>query len=246
MRHILFCSIIWPGVFVIHPFDMCGWLLTPVLSLLLTTTFYWLHTPPVWLIPAPLISLEDLGNNCLDSWNYPLPTTSFSHYHQMSPIFSEPSVLFTPTIQPSPTWPMASLNEQLVRAVAAITMLSNSIVAMQQQVSVLTQNIVEQQQKMLQPIAPAPLSPLNILLPPSPPSPHRPSPYLQGQYALPPPARKKEPKIAAPLYFTGKWDETESVRTQLSENKYAQWQPQAYIRKERRREQSILTRTSHW
>ena len=64
---------------------------------------------------------------------------------------------------------------------------------------------------MLQPVAPAPLSPLNIPLPPSQPSPpHRPSLYLHGQYTLPPPIRTKEPKIAAPLYFTGKHDETES------------------------------------
>ena len=107
---------------------------------------------------------------------------------------------------------MASLDEQLAQAVSMITMLSNSMVAMQQQMSILTQNVAEQQQRMLQPVAPipVPLSPLNIPLPPSPPSPpHHPSPYMQGQYVLPPPVRTKEPKIAAPLHFTGKHDRTE-------------------------------------
>ena len=103
----------------------------------------------------------------------------------MSPESSEPSVLFTPAIQPFPTSPMSSLDEQLAQAVAAITMLFNSMTAMQQQVAILTQNMVDQQQKMLQPIAPVPtpLSPLNIPLPPLPPSPScRSSPYLQEQY----------------------------------------------------------------
>ena len=106
---------------------------------------------------------------------------------------------------------MASLDEQLAQAVTAITMLSNSMMAMQQQVAILIQNIHEQQQRMLQPVIPAPLSPLNIPFLPSPPSPPcHPSLYLQGQYVLPPPVRTKEPKIAAPLHFTGKCDETES------------------------------------
>ena len=74
---------------------------------------------------------------------------------------------------------MSFLNEQLAQAVAAITMLSNSMAAMQQQVSILTQNVADQQQRILQPVASIPLSPLNIPLPPSPPSPsHRPSPYI--------------------------------------------------------------------
>ena len=106
---------------------------------------------------------------------------------------------------------MSSLDEQLAQAVAAIMMLSNSMTAMQQQVTILTQNIYEQQQRVLQPVAPVPLLPLTIPLPPSPPSPpHWPSPYLQEQYVLPPPIRQKEPKIVAPLHFTGKHDETES------------------------------------
>ena len=107
---------------------------------------------------------------------------------------------------------MASLDIQLAQAVEAITMLSNSMVAMQQQVAILTQNVADQQQRMLQSITPvsALLSPLNIPLPPSPPSPPcRPSPYMQGQYVLPPPVRTKELKIAAPLHFTGKQDKTE-------------------------------------
>ena len=87
---------------------------------------------------------------------------------------------------------MASLDEQLAQAVTAITMLSNSMIAMQQQVSILTQNVHDQQQIMLQPVAPAPLSPLNILLPPLPPSPPQHSgAYQQGMYALPPPVRQK-------------------------------------------------------
>ena len=140
-----------------------------------------------------------------------LPTTSFSLHHSMSPEFSEPLVLFTPGVQPSTTSPMSSLDEQLAQAVAAITMLSNSMVAMQQQVAILTQNVYKQQQRMLQSVIPTPLSPLNIPLPPSPPSSlcHS-SPYLQGQYAFPPPIRQKEPKIVAPLHFTGKCDKTES------------------------------------
>ena len=89
----------------------------------------------------------------------------FSHYHQMSLVFSEPSVNFTPTVQLSPTFPMSSLDKQLAQAMAAITMLSNSMVAMQQQVAILIQNIAKQQQRMLPPIAPVPLSPLNIPLP---------------------------------------------------------------------------------
>ena len=107
---------------------------------------------------------------------------------------------------------MASLDVQLAQAVEAITMLSTSMAAMQQQIGILTQSIAQQQQAMLQPIAPVPipLSPLNIPLPPSPPSPpHCPSPQMQGQYIFPPPVRTKEPKIAAPLHFTGKCDETE-------------------------------------
>ena len=59
---------------------------------------------------------------------------------------------------------MSSLDKQLAQAMAAITMLSNSMVAMQQEVAILTQNIAEKQQRMLQPVAPAPLSPLNIPL----------------------------------------------------------------------------------
>ena len=91
--------------------------------------------------------------------------------------------------------------------------LLTSMAAMQQQIGILTQSIAQQQQAMLQPIVPvpAPLSPLNIPLPPSPPSPPcRLSPQIQGQYMFPPPIRTKEPKIAAPLHFTGKRDETES------------------------------------
>ena len=107
---------------------------------------------------------------------------------------------------------MSSLDVQLAQAVKAITMLSTSMAAMQQQIGILTQSVAQQQQAMLQPIAPvpAPLSPLNIPLPPSPPSPpRRLSPQMQGQYVFPPPIRTKEPKIVAPLYFTGKRDETE-------------------------------------
>ena len=63
-----------------------------------------------------------------------------------------------------PTSPMAFLDGQLAQAIAAITMLSNSMVAIQQQISVLIQNVAVQQQRMLQPITPTPLSPLNILL----------------------------------------------------------------------------------
>ena len=138
---------------------------------------------------------------------------SFSGYRQTSPAFSEPSIFFTPANQPSPTSPMSSLDVQLAQAVKAITMLSTSMAAMQQQIGILTQSVTQQQQAMLQPIAPipAPLSPLNISLPPSPPSPpHRPSPQVQGQYIFPPPIRTKEPKIVAPLHFTSKHDETES------------------------------------
>ena len=86
-------------------------------------------------------------------------------------MFSETFVLFTSTVQPSPMSPMSSLDEQLAQAVAVITMPSNSMVAMQQQVAVLTQNVHEQQQRILQPVVPAPLSPLNIPLLLSPPSP---------------------------------------------------------------------------
>ena len=91
---------------------------------------------------------------------------SFSGYRQTSPAFSEPSVLFTPAYQPSPTSPMASLDVQLAQAVEAITMLLTSMAAMQQQIGILTQSVAQQQQAMLQPIAPVPvpLSPLNILL----------------------------------------------------------------------------------
>ena len=92
-------------------------------------------------------------------------------------------------------------------------MLSTSMAAMQNQIGILTQSVAQQQQAMLQPIAPipAPLSPLNIPLPSSPPSPpHHPSPHMQGQYMFPPPIRTKEPKIAAPLHFTSKRDETKS------------------------------------
>ena len=111
----------------------------------------------------------------------------------MSPAFSELSILFTSTIQSSPTSPMSSLNKQLAQAVAAITMLSNSMAAMQNQVVILTQNVHEQNQRLLQPIAPTSLSPLNILLPPLSPSPPcQPSLYLQGQYMLPPPVRTKD------------------------------------------------------
>ena len=107
---------------------------------------------------------------------------------------------------------MASLDEQLAQAVAVITMLLNSMVAMQQQVLILIQNVAEHQQRILQPIAPVPvpLSPLSIPLLPSPPSPPcRPSLYLQGQYVLPPSIRTEELKIMAPLHFTGKHDKTE-------------------------------------
>ena len=51
---------------------------------------------------------------------------------------------------------MFSLDEQLAQAVAAIMMLSNSMVAMQNQIGILTQNVAEQQQKMLQPVVPVP------------------------------------------------------------------------------------------
>ena len=79
---------------------------------------------------------------------------------------------------------MASLDVQLAQAVEAITMLSTSMAAMQNQIGILTQSVAQQQQAMLQPITPvpAPLSPLNIPLPPSPPSPpHHPSLHMQGQ-----------------------------------------------------------------
>ena len=128
-------------------------------------------------------------------------------------LFRSPSVLFTPTYQPSPTSLMASLDVQLAQAIEAITMLLTSMAAMQNQIGILTQSVVQQQQTMLQPIAPVPvpLSPLNIPLPLSPPSPHhRLSLQMQGQYIFPSPVRTKEPKIAAPLHFTGKCDETES------------------------------------
>ena len=108
---------------------------------------------------------------------------------------------------------MASLDIQLAQAVEVIMMLSTSMAAMQNQIGILTQSIAQQQQAMLQPIAPIPrsLSPLSIPLPPSPPSPpRRPSPPVQGQYMFPPLIRTKELKIAAPLHFTGKHDETES------------------------------------
>ena len=82
---------------------------------------------------------------------------------------------------------------------------------MQQQVAVLIQNVHDQQQIMLQPVAPAPLSPLNIPLPLSPLSPpQHPAVYQQGMYALPPSTQQKEPKITTPLHFTGKCDETKS------------------------------------
>ena len=113
----------------------------------------------------------------------------------LNPPFSSP-----PAYQSSPTSPMASLDVQLAQAVEAITMLLNSMVAMQQQVAILTQNIHEQQQRMLQPIVPvhAPLSPLNIPLPPLPPSPPCcPSPYMQGQYV--PPSESRNWKLQLPF-----------------------------------------------
>ena len=101
---------------------------------------------------------------------------------------------------------MASLDEQLSQALTAITMLSNSMVSMQQQVSILTQTVAAQQH--LQPIMPAPSSLLNVPLhtslpsPPQCPSLHL-SAYNRGSYVLPP-VRQKEPKITAPVHFTGK------------------------------------------
>ena len=41
--------------------------------------------------------------------------------YKTSPVFSEPSVLFTPAYQPSPISPMASLDVQLAQAVEVIT-----------------------------------------------------------------------------------------------------------------------------
>ena len=89
------------------------------------------------------------------------------------------------------------------------------MMTMQQQVATLTQNVVEQQQRMFQPVAPAasaPLSPINVPLPQLPPSPWYP-PCLAGMsqqemYVPPPPVRQKEPTIAAPLHFTGKCNKT--------------------------------------
>ena len=104
---------------------------------------------------------------------------------------------------------MASLDKQLAQALTAITMLSNSMVSMQQQVSILTQTVAAQQH--LQPIMPAHLSLLNVPLPTSPPSPpqcsslHLQSAYNRGSYMFPPQATQtKEPKIAMPVHFTGK------------------------------------------
>ena len=61
---------------------------------------------------------------------------------------------------------MSSLDVQLAQAVEAITMLLTSMAAMQQQIRILTQSVAQQQQAMLQPIAPVPcsLSPINIPL----------------------------------------------------------------------------------
>ena len=101
---------------------------------------------------------------------------------------------------------MASLDKQLAQALAVITMLSNSMVSMQQQVSILTQMVAAQQH--LQHVMPAPLSLLNVPLstslpsPPQCPSSHL-SAYNRGLYVLPP-VRQKEPKITTPVHFTGK------------------------------------------
>ena len=140
------------------------------------------------LISSHLVSHQESWQQLSWLLETPLPTTSFSILWSTSPAFSEPLILFTPAFQPPPSSPMSSLDEQLAQAVAAIMMLSNSMAAMQNQIGILTQNVAEQQQRMLQPVVPAHLSPLNIPLPPSPPSPpHHPSPHLQGQYVFPPP-----------------------------------------------------------
>jgi hypothetical protein len=128
----------------------------------------------------------------------------------------------------SSTATSSNLEHQLADAMTAIQMLMQNVGALTQQVSSLTNSMgvmqaVQTAQSIPAPqTIPYPVSPQNLPLPPSPPSQPlpQPSPLALAQdhaqsgpapiYIRQPAQHVKEPKIAAPVPFSGKREDTES------------------------------------
>jgi len=116
----------------------------------------------------------------------------------------------------SSTATSSNLGHQLADAMTAIQMLMQNVGALTQQVTTLTNSMgIMQAAQDAQSIPISQPAPHNQSLPPSPQYQpfSQPSPLALAQdHAAPAPAepRVKEPKIAAPIPFSGKWEDTES------------------------------------
>ena len=136
---------------------------------------------------------------------------SFTLLHSISPIF------FDMSQESGTTSTSSNLENQLADAMTVIQTLMANIGNLTQQVIHLTQNVaLMQANQNFPPLAPIPQpSPHNFPLLPSPQYQPLPPPSLleltQDQMTLmPSSSRIREPKIATPLPFSGKRDNTES------------------------------------
>jgi len=143
---------------------------------------------------------------------------SFNQIRSTSPTFSEMSQ------ETSSTATSSNLEHQLADAMTAIQMLMQNVGALTQQVTTLTNSMgIMQAAQDAQSIPISQPAPHNQSLPPSPQYQpfSQPSPLALAQdHAAPAPApifirqpaepRVKEPKIAAPIPFSGKREDTES------------------------------------